>query len=74
MDELKLNFGSDFMRKIIAKILRKVILKKTGSEVDILINQITVTGTDGKVHLHVDVDGELTNQEFLKLIKTLGLG
>lgn len=73
MDELKINFGANFMRKLIAKILKKLIQKKTGSEVDILINQITVIGKDGKIHLHLDIDGEMKNEEFLKLVKTLGL-
>lgn len=73
MDELKINFGTNFMRSMIAKIIRKLIKKKTGSEVDILINQIVVTGTDGKIHVHADIDAELTNQEFMKLIKSIGL-
>lgn len=73
MDILKINLGTNFMRNTIAKIIRKVIKKKTGSEIDVLVNQISVTSTDGKIHVHADIDAEMTNQEFMKLIKSIGL-
>lgn len=73
MDVLKINLGTNFMRNTIAKIIKKLVKKKTGSEIDILINQISVTSTDGKIHIHADIDAEMTNQEFMKLIKSIGL-
>ena len=73
MDELKLNLETNFIRSLISKIIRKSIKKKIGSDLDILINQITIKSVDGKVHMHFDADAEITTQELMKLIKTIGL-
>lgn len=73
MDELKLNLTTKFMRGILAKLMAKAIRKKLGCNIDILINQISVTAVDGKVHIHADVDGETTNEDLMKMVKTIGL-
>lgn len=73
MDELKLKLTTNFMRGILAKIIAKAIQKKLGCNIDILVNQISVTAVDGKVHLHADVDAETTNENFMKVIKSIGL-
>jgi hypothetical protein len=73
MDELKLKLSTKFMRGIIAKILSKAIKTKLGYEVDILINEIALKTEDGKIKIHVDVDGEVTNDEFKNIIKSSGL-
>lgn len=73
MDELKLNLTTKFMRGILAKLMAKVIRKKLGCNIEILINQISVTAVDGKVHIHADVDGETTNEDLMKMVKTIGL-
>lgn len=73
MDELKLNLTTKFMRGILAKFIAKAIRKKLGCNVDILINQISVTAVDGKVHIHADIDGETTNDDLIKMVKTIGL-
>lgn len=71
MDEMKIT--SVFTRGIVSKILRKVIRKKTGYEIDIQLNDITTTIQNGKTHLHVDVDAELNKDELIKILKNVGL-
>lgn len=73
MDELKLNLTTNWMRGIIAKFIAKAIRKKLGCDIDILVNQVSVTATNGKVHIHADVDAETTNEDLMKMIKTIGL-
>lgn len=73
MDELKLNLTSKFMKGIVTKLIGNVIRKKLGYDVDILLNKIDVTASDGKIHLHLDVEAETTNEEFMKMISTMGL-
>lgn len=73
MDELKLRLSTKFMRGIVTKLISKLIFKKSGYRVDIQLNKIEIETIDGKVHLHVDVDGEMDNAEFMKLIKSIGL-
>lgn len=71
MDEMKIT--SVFTRGIVSKILRKVIHKKTGYEIDIQLNDVTTTIQNGKTHLHVDVDAELDKDELIKILKNVGL-
>lgn len=73
MDELKLNLTTKFMRGIIAKVIAKQIQKKLGCRIDILINQVSITANEGKILIHADVDAETTNEDLLKMIKTVGL-
>ena len=71
MDEMKI--VSKFTRGIISKALKMVIHKKTGYNVDIQLNEINTTITDGKIHLHVDVDAEIGKEELTNILKSIGL-
>ena len=71
MDEMRIT--SVFTRGIVSKILRKVIRKKTGYEVEIQLNDVTTTIQNGKTHLHVDIDAELDKDELIKILKNVGL-
>lgn len=73
MDELKLRLSTKFMRGIITKIISKIIFDKLGYRINIQLNEIKIETTDGKVHLHADVDGEMDNSEFMKLVKSIGI-
>nr|DAP52965.1 MAG TPA: hypothetical protein [Caudoviricetes sp.] len=64
---------SKFTRGIISKALKMVIHKKTGYNVDIQLNEINTTITDGKTHLHVDVDAEIGKEELINILKSIGL-
>lgn len=73
MDELKLKLSTKWMRNIVTKLISKAIFKKTGYQIDIRINQIEVENVNGKIYLHADLDAETTNEEFAKIIKSIGL-
>jgi len=64
---------SKFTRGIISKALKMVIHKKTGYNVDIQLNEINTTITDGKTHLHVDVDAEIGKEELVNILKSISL-
>ena len=73
MDELKLKLSTKFMRGIVAKLIAKSLFKKFGCEVNVQINEIEISSHDGKVYLHANVDGEVTNDDFKKIIKSIGM-
>ena len=73
MDEMKLKLQSKFMKGIVTKIISKVIYNKLGCKIDIQLNEIQLENKDGKMHIHVDIDGDMENEEFAKLIKGIGL-
>lgn len=65
---------SDFMRGTISKIVKIVLRKKTGYDIDIRLNDVKVTVNDGKSHIHLDLDAELEKSELMKILKDIGLG
>ena len=72
MDEMKINLSTKLMKGLVAKLLKKVIRDKTGYSIDILLNQITITHTEnGKIDVHVDVNAEIDEKEFLKITRIM---
>lgn len=71
MDELKLNLNSKFMNGIITRLIGTAIRKKVGYNIDIQLNSVNVIAKDGKVHIHLDVDAETTNEEFTRMMKSI---
>lgn len=71
MDELKLKLSTKFMRGIVAKVIRAAIQKKLGCSIDVFLNNIEVTTSDDKIHFHADIEADMTNGEFTKLINSV---
>lgn len=71
MDEMRI--VSKFTRGIVSKAVKMVVHKKTGYDVDIQLNELTTTITDGKAHLHLDIDADLERDELIKILKSIGL-
>jgi predicted acetyltransferase len=73
MDELKLVLSTKLMKGIVTKLISKAIYKKFGYHIDIQLNEIEADMKDGKVHFHANVDAELSNEDFMKILKFGGL-
>lgn len=73
MDELKLILTSGFTKRIVTKIIAKAIKKKTGYDIDIELNEITMEMVGLKVRLHVDVKAEMHGDDLLALVKSKDL-
>lgn len=73
MDEMKLKLSTKWMRGIVANLISKAISKKFGYDLDILINEIQIKSEDGKMQIHLDADAEINNDEFKKIIKSIGM-
>ncbi len=71
MDELKLKLQTKFMRGIVAKLIGAAIQKKLGCDIDVYLNKIEVVTTEDKIQLHVDVDADMTNGEFTRLVNSI---
>ena len=72
MDEMKI--VSKFTTNMISKLVKMVLRKRLGYDIDIQLNEIKTTITDGKTHVHLDVDAELEKEELVKILKKIGLG
>lgn len=71
MDEVKI--VSKFTKGVISKLIKAILYKKLGYNVDIQLNEVNATITDGNTHIHLDVDAELDKDELLKILKDIGL-
>ena len=67
MDEMKINVTSKFMRGIVSKILQKTIYKNTGVKPTIQISELLAEMKDGKIHFHINADGEINDSVLLKV-------
>lgn len=68
-----MKIGSKFTRTIISKLIKTLLNKKVGYDVDIQLNDFSATIIDGKAHVHVNVDAELEKDELIKILKNVGL-
>ena len=71
MDEMKI--VSKFTTNMISKLVKMVLRKKLGYNIDIQVNEIKTTITDGKTHVHLDVDAALEKEELMNILKKIGL-
>lgn len=71
MDEMKI--VSKFTTNVISKLVKMVLRKKLGYNVNIQLNEIKTTINEGKTHVHLDVDAELDKDELTKILKNIGL-
>ena len=73
MDEMKLKLSTRFMRNIVAKMITKMIYKKTGYKIDIYLNELDINVIDGEAHISTNVEAKINSGEFMKIMKNIGL-
>lgn len=73
MDEMKLTLSTKFMRNVVAKIIAKIVYKKTGYKVNIQLNELDINVIDGETHISTSVEAKLSSDEFIKIIKNVDL-
>lgn len=71
MDEMRIE--SKFATNIVSQLIKVVLRKRFGYNVDVQLNAITTTIMDGKTHVHLDMDAELNKDELAKILKNIGL-
>ena len=71
MDEIKMNLGSKFMRKIAAKIIKSMVKKHFGVEIKIDLEELNVKYNNGDVILKTNVELQMDRYEFKKLISNV---
>ena len=70
MDEMKIR--TTFMKKLIASIVKKALFKKSGCEIDIQLDDISITFDGDKAIAHISANAEMNKNELTKLIKKTG--
>lgn len=73
MDEMKLNLGSKFMRKMVSKLISKYLSKQIGSKVTLDLNALNVSFDDGDTVIKTDLELRMDKHEFKKLMKKVDI-
>ena len=63
---------SAFMTGRVSKLIRTILRKKLGYDIDIQINNVKVNVSDGKASIHLDADAEVETNELMKILKSVG--
>ena len=71
MDELRVKLSTNFMKRMVSKLLSRAIFKKTGYKVNIQINDFDFWSIDGDTTIKANVEIKLNNEEFKKIIKSI---
>ena len=73
MDAIKVKLSTGFMRNIVAKLVARSIYKKTGYKINIQLNDLDISFTDGDTNIKANIEVKLDSKEFGKLIRKAGL-
>ena len=73
MDEMKLNLGSKFMRRVVSKLISKYLSKTLGYKVRIDLNKLNVNFDDGDTIIKTDLELRMNKHEFKKLISKVDI-
>lgn len=73
MDEMKVKLSTRFMRGIVSKLIARTIYKKYGYKVDIQLNDLDISVIDGETSVNTNVEIKLSSNEFMKIVKSIGL-
>ena len=74
MDNMKIKKGG-MLCSVISPIIERKIKKKTGVKTDLVFGLESVTDDNGKTHVHIDLDCDLSEEDFKRLKSYItGLG
>ena len=73
MDEMKLNLGSRFMKRIASKLISKYLSKQIGSKVTLDLNTLNVSFDDGNTIIKTDLELRMNKHEFRKLMAKIDI-
>lgn len=72
MDEMKIKLSTKFLINFAAKLISRAIYKKLGCKIDIQLNDLDINVIDGEAYISTNVEAKIDNDEFVKLIKSIG--
>lgn len=72
-DALKLKLSTKFMRGIVSKLIVKAVYKKYGYKIDIQLKELDINVIDGDATINTNVEVKVSSDEFIKIIKDIGL-
>lgn len=69
----EINIKSEYMTGLISRAVNKAVKNKIQGDVNVKLNEFTVTDQDEKLHLHLSIDAEISMSELEALLKSKGV-
>ncbi len=66
-----MRIANGLTRNAISKLVTAILRKKTEYDVEILINEMNVSLSDGRAHVHMNVYGDISQEDLAKVIKKI---
>lgn len=66
-DELKIT--SELIKSFLSKLVRSLLRKNLGSDIDIHFGDIIITNSDEKAHIELSVSADIDSNELKKLLE-----
>ena len=70
--EMKLFDG--LMKGVLSKALGLALKAKTGYRADISVNEFNAHVKEGRAHVHINIDADMSQDELKKILASVGLG
>ena len=71
MDEMKLKLSTNFMKRIVSKLIAKSIYKKYGCKVNVQLDELDINIIDGETTINANVEAKINSDEFRKMMTKL---
>lgn len=71
LDEIRFNIGSKFMRRLVAKILRKLIKRYLECDVELELEELRFAYTDGDVVVKTDIELKMNKKDISKIVNMI---
>lgn len=69
----EINIKTEYMTGLISKVINKVMKKKFQRDMNIQLNELTITDQEDTLRLHLSVDAEIMMSELEVLLKGNGV-
>lgn len=71
MDEMRIKLGTNFMKRIVSRLISKYIFRKTGYKVNVQVNDFDFWAVDGDTTVKLNIEAKLGSAEFNKIMKSI---
>ena len=71
MDEIKMNFGSNFMRRLIAKFVMRYIKKHFGCNTELDLDEFKFKYEDGDIVVKTKLEFRMNRKDIKKILDQL---
>lgn len=71
---MEMKLFSGLLKGVASKALSMALKAKTGYQADITVNEFNAHVKDGRAHVHLNIDADMSQDELKKILASVGLG